>query len=271
MINPIVMYSSNHNVLKTKTKTSDIEQNKETLTKLITDLKETLDSVGGLGLAANQIGRDESVCIVRFDDSIVTMINPVITKTFGEDKISIEGCLSLPGVSTRVNRSENIEVKFINPDKNWEEETIEVQFPNSVIVQHEVDHLNGKLMIDDLSAFERSLISTKLKRISRGNAEINYVGMIWRDSQKSWSLVGPYMKLLEFYNQTSSKETDTPIENIEEYRRKKIKYIFICNWFRKVLFVLFTAFRGNTDEKIYTCHWHSFGNSYRSICSKWFR
>lgn len=202
------MYSSNHNVLKTKTKTSDVEQNKETLNKLITDLKDTLNSVGGLGLAANQIGRDESVCIVKFGDSIVTMINPVITKTFGEDKISIEGCLSLPGVTARVNRSENIEVTYINPDKNWVEETIEVQFPNSVIVQHEVDHLNGKLMIDDLSSFERNLISTKLKRISRGNTEINYVGMIWRASQKSWSLVGPYMKLIEFYNQSQENKEE---------------------------------------------------------------
>jgi len=76
MINPIVMYSSNHNVLKTKTKTSDVEQNKEVLTKLITDLKDTLNSVGGLGLAANQIGRDESVCIVKLDESIITMVNP---------------------------------------------------------------------------------------------------------------------------------------------------------------------------------------------------
>jgi len=217
MINPIVMYSSNHNVLKTKTKTSDVEQNKEVLTKLITDLKDTLNSVGGLGLAANQIGRDESVCIVKLDESIITMVNPVITKTSGEDKISVEGCLSLPGVTARVTRSEIIEVTFVNPDKNWEQETIEVLFPNSVIVQHEVDHLNGKLMIDGLSSFERNLISTKLKRISRGNTEINYVGMIWRPSQKSWSLVGSYMKLIEFYNQTKQNNeelmhTDASVE-----------------------------------------------------------
>lgn len=219
MIQPIVMYSSAHNVLKTKTKPSNIQDDKESLIELISNMKETLASVGGLGLAANQIGRDESVCIVKFGDDIISMINPIITKKFGEEKISIEGCLSLPDVTTRLTRSEKIEVTFVNPDKNWEPETLQVDFPNSVIVQHEVDHLNGILMIDYLSPFERNLISTKLKRISRGNAEINYVGMIWRHSQRSWSLVGPYMKLIEFYNQ----RTPTVQENTEEVLESEVK------------------------------------------------
>jgi len=55
-----------------------------------------------------------------------------------------------------------------------------------------------------------------LKKIGRGNADINYVGMIWRDSQKSWSLVGPYMKLMEFYSQFQESESNISEENIEE-------------------------------------------------------
>ena len=212
MIQPIVLYSSNHNVLRTKTKRSDIEKEKENLQKLIEDMKDTLQSIGGLGLAANQLGRDESVCLVKFGEQTITMINPVITGREGESKISIEGCLSLPDISAKVQRDEIISVKFTNPDNDWQEEELRVEFPNSVVVQHEVDHLNGKLMIDNLTPMEKNLIATKLKRVSRGNAEINYVGMIWRDSQKSWSLVGPYMKLMQFYSQFQKEEENSTEE-----------------------------------------------------------
>ena len=215
MIQPIVLYSSNHNILRTKTKNSDVEKEKENLQKLIDDMKDTLQSIGGLGLAANQLGRNESVCLVRFGEQTITMVNPLIIGREGETKISIEGCLSLPDITAKVQRDEIISVKFINPDNEWQEEELRVEFPNSVVVQHEVDHLNGKLMTDNLSPMERNLIATKLKRVSRGNAEINYVGMIWRDSQKSWSLVGPYMKLMQFYSQFQQKE-----ENLAEEPNK---------------------------------------------------
>lgn len=206
MIQPIVLYSSNHKILQTKTKISDVEKEKESLQKLIEDMKDTLQSIGGLGLAANQLGRNESICLVKFGDQTITMVNPVITGREGESKISIEGCLSLPDITAKVQRDEIISVKFINPDNEWSEEELRVEFPNSVVVQHEVDHLNGKMMIDNLTPMEKNLISTKLKRVSRGNADINYVGMIWRESQKSWSLVGPYLKLMEFYSQFQKTE-----------------------------------------------------------------
>lgn len=216
MIQPIVLYSSNHKILRTKTKQSNAEGDKDNLLKLIGDMKETLESVGGLGLAANQLGRDESICLVKLNDKVVTMVNPEIIDSGGEAKVSVEGCLSLPDISVRVDRHENITVKFINPDEDWQQQEIKVEFPNSVIVQHELDHLNGKLMIDYCTPFERTLISTKLKRVARGNTNINYVGMIWRDSVKSWSLVGPFMKLMEFYNQAQQKQ-----ENVEEVVTEK--------------------------------------------------
>lgn len=206
MIQPIVLYSSTHKILSTPTKVSDINADKETLAKLILDMKDTLQSIGGLGLAANQIGRNESVCLVRVGDETITMVNPTIVERGGETKISIEGCLSLPDISAKVNRDETVSVTFINPDADWSEQTIQFDFPNSVIVQHELDHLAGILMTDYLSPMQRNLIATKLKRVSRGNAEINYVGMIWRDSQKAWSLVGPYPKLMQFYSQFQQNE-----------------------------------------------------------------
>jgi len=210
VIQPIVLYSSNNDVLRTKTKISDVQNDRQNLEKLIEDMKETLLSIGGLGLAANQIGTNESVCLVRFNgESILTLVNPKIVSRSGETKVSIEGCLSLPDITSKVERDEIVTVQFINPDSNWDVQEIEVDFPNSVIVQHEIDHLEGKLMIDDLSPMQRNLITTKLKRISRGNAQMNYVGMIWRESQRSWSLVGPYHKLLEFYSYHSSDNLET--------------------------------------------------------------
>jgi hypothetical protein len=69
---------------------------------------------------------------------------------------------------------------------------------------------------------ERNLIATKLKKVSRGNANMNYVGMIWRDSQRSWSLVGPYMKLMEFYSQfQKNEETESP--QVSEETTEEIK------------------------------------------------
>jgi len=214
MIQPIVLYG-NHNILKTKTKKSDTEDNREGLSNLILDMKETLESIGGLGLASNQIGRDESVCLVRFGDHVITMVNPTITNREGEKKISIERCLSIPDVTSKVQRDEIVSVKFTNPDNDWQEEEIRVEFPNSVVVQHEVDHLEGKLMIDNISSMEMNLLRTKLKKCSRGNAKINYVGMIWRASQKSWSLVGPYHSLAQYYMQFQNKE-----ENLTEEPNK---------------------------------------------------
>jgi peptide deformylase len=211
MIQPIVLYSSNHNILRTKTNQSNIQNDRENLEKLIQDMKDTLESVGGLGLAANQLGRDESVCLVKLDNNIITMINPQIVSSGGEKKTSIEGCLSLPDITSKVERDETISVKFINPDTEWSEQEMEIDFPNSVIVQHEVDHLNGKLMIDYLTPLQKNLINTKLKKVSRGNADINYVGMVWRDSQRSWSLVGTMVKLMEFYSQHQEKEENKEV------------------------------------------------------------
>ena len=161
MLQPIVLYSSNHNILRTETKQSDIKSDKENLQKLIEDMKDTLQSVGGLGLAANQIGRNESVCLVQIGDTVITMVNPFITDSSGEKKISVEGCLSIPDVTAKVERDEIVSVKFINPDNDWQEEEIRVEFPNSVVVQHEVDHLNGILMIDYLTPMQKQLIQTK--------------------------------------------------------------------------------------------------------------
>lgn len=213
MVKPIVLYSHSQTVLNKKSVSIKLDEiDKNIISSLITDIKDTLSSVGGLGLAANQIGRDESVCVINIDGNLITMINPEIISNSNEKNISSEGCLSIPDVYAKVQRYERVTVKFINPDFSWKEDEMSFDFPNSVIVQHEIDHLNGKLMIDEYSPMQKNLIQTKLKRVSRGNVDINYVGMTWRESQKSWSLVGPLHKLSEFYAQFQQKDQNLAVE-----------------------------------------------------------
>lgn len=226
MIQPIVLYSSNKtSILRNQTHLVDVEIDKEQTENLIQDLKDTLEHVGGLGLAANQIAISKRVCICKINNDIISMINPTVTPIGSKDEDSLEGCLSIPDTIIKVKRYKSVKVHYINQD-NWLDKEIIINFPQSVVVQHEVDHLDGKLITDNLTPMEMSLISTKLKRISRGTLPINYVGLIWKDSKKTWQLVGNsrslnYLrkyrlgKVLEQYNdlkqQKKADSSDTEV------------------------------------------------------------
>lgn len=200
MVQPIVLHNKNHNILTTPPRKVSLDTDRDEVTKLLTDLVDTMNSAGGLGLAANQIGRNFSVCVCKINDDIVQMVNPEIIETSGEDKISEEGCLSLPDIVVRVVRKENVKVKYIDPT-TWRETEMAIEFPYSVVPQHEIDHLNGKLLTDYMTPMQRDLVRTKLKRIARGNMPIHYVGMVWRENKRSWALVGNYAQLLKFYSE----------------------------------------------------------------------
>lgn len=138
---------------------SSIEEGHEIATKLL----ETLNEIKvGIGLSANQIGIPKSVSIIRVkkDKSPVILMNPVITESANEKIIYTEGCLSLPGKQVHTIRSPKIIVTTLNhenplsfgPDvEPITQESISNDFGilESVCVQHEIDHLNGVLMIDD--------------------------------------------------------------------------------------------------------------------------
>lgn len=233
MIQPIVLYSKKAHSLTNPTNPVDIENEKEEASSVTVDLLETLETVGGLGLAANQLGVTKSVCVVTLNAEekpenrkVIPMVNPEITWHGEEQEDSVEGCLSLPDIVLTVKRYKDIKVKYIDP-RTWEENEIEVSFPNSVVIQHEVDHLNGKLIIDDISQWDRNRIKTKLKRIARGTLPINYVGMTYSKQAKSWIAVGSnralehlqryrMMKMLEALKANKeAQELDNDEETIE--------------------------------------------------------
>ena len=143
----IVMYPND--ILSTPTKKTDLE----TAQKLAVELFKTLKQEGGLGLSANQIGEDKSVCVVDVTNPFF-LLNPVITKK-QKEIIYKEGCLSIPNKMVTTKRYERIEVEADNvegtmifgPEKDNQVDN-DLLILESVCVQHEIDHLNGKTIYD---------------------------------------------------------------------------------------------------------------------------
>jgi len=150
-------------IVKNKTKLKRATQPCESVeegNKIAEKLIEVLDEIGGYGLAANQIGINKSVCVVRcredFEDKI--LINPAIIEASDDRALYMEGCLSLPGKTTKTIRHKTVKVSCDNweneiefgPDGDLEEKTYweDRGLLECVCVQHEIGHLNGELMTD---------------------------------------------------------------------------------------------------------------------------
>jgi len=126
--------------------------------RLIKNMKETMVLAHGLGLAAPQVGVSERILIANFQygkkvgDKFahVALINPKILKHSEEEVLGDEGCLSLPEIFAPVKRFKEITVKYL--DEKGKEQVLELSNLNARIVQHEVDHLDGKLFVDYLDA-----------------------------------------------------------------------------------------------------------------------
>ncbi len=124
--------------------------------KLIKNMKETMVDAHGLGLAAPQVGVSERILIANFqwgdkvgeDQQQVALINPEIIAHSEEEVLAEEGCLSLPELYEKVSRYQNITVKYL--DEKGRENMLELEDLNARIVQHEIDHLDGKLFVDYL-------------------------------------------------------------------------------------------------------------------------
>lgn len=177
---PIVTYEDE--VLRKKT--SPVTENSEELQQLIDAMFETMYNADGVGLAAPQVGRLLRIFVADADvyaedeDSDekeygpITMINPSISFTSEEEVTIEEGCLSIPDVMGPVSRPEKITVTF--KDRDFKEQTMEVDGALARVIQHEIDHLDGVLFIDHLSYFKRKLLASKLKELAEGEKEIPY-------------------------------------------------------------------------------------------------
>ena len=139
----------------------------QSIKQLVADMFETMKEENGIGLAATQVDVHQRVVVMNVaedQDQPLVFINPEITHRDGE-VISEEGCLSVPNNYAKVTRSETITVKALNLD--GEEFTLDAEGLLAVCIQHELDHLLGKLFIDYLSPLKRQRIRKKLEKDAR--------------------------------------------------------------------------------------------------------
>lgn len=116
------------------------------LLKLLKDMEDTTIAADGLGLAAPQVNHSERVCIVRMGKKLTPLINPDITFRSQDVDFAEEGCLSLPNVWLQIPRSVSIVVSYLDSKGVQQERMLEGM--DARVVQHEVDHLEGKLIVD---------------------------------------------------------------------------------------------------------------------------
>lgn len=160
----------------------DIPTDYPNLKELIENMFETMTHADGVGLAAPQIGL--SVRVVTIDLDVMSddlpefkgfrkaFINAHIAERSGEEVTMEEGCLSLPGIHESVKRFDKIRVNYLDADLNEHDEWVEGYLAR--VMQHEFDHLDGKLFIDHLSPLRKQLIKGKLGNLLKGNARCSY-------------------------------------------------------------------------------------------------
>jgi peptide deformylase len=176
MIYPIVMYGDP--VLRQVAK--DIEVGTD-LKQLLDDMYETMSNAGGIGLAAPQIGKSIRLFVV--DGTVIedepgmetfkkAFINPTILSETGTPWEMEEGCLSIPNIRENVSRKETLVIRYFDEDWNQKEETYSGM--QARIIQHEYDHIEGKMFVDYLSGLKKRLLKSKLSDISKGKVDTDY-------------------------------------------------------------------------------------------------
>lgn len=138
--------------------------------RLVDDLLETMRAARGVGLAANQIGVARRVAVVDIGDDPppLVLINPVIVERGVESEIAEEGCLSIPDIFGDVKRQARVVVEAL--DRDGKPLRAGAEGYKARAIQHEIDHLDGILFLDHLSAVKRGLLLAKWKKARKGQS-----------------------------------------------------------------------------------------------------
>jgi len=150
-----------------RTKATPVEEVDDVLRALIADMFETMYAAPGIGLAATQVDVHKRLLITDISPDRTepyVFINPEILEKDGV-MVSDEGCLSVPGYYEEVRRAEHVRVRFI--DRQGQQQEMEAEGLLAVCIQHEIDHLDGKLFVDYLSEAKRQRIRKKLEKDRR--------------------------------------------------------------------------------------------------------
>jgi len=153
-----------------RTKASPVLEVSDAIRTLLDDMLETMYAAPGIGLAATQVNVHQQIVVVDVSeekDQPYCFINPVITKREGEE-VCEEGCLSVPEFFAEVERSETITVEALDRDgKKFE---LEADGLLAVCIQHELDHLQGKLFVDYLSPLKQKRLHKKFAKLAKKTA-----------------------------------------------------------------------------------------------------
>ncbi len=180
MVYPIVLYGNP--ILRKRAK--EIEKDSLDLKAFVQDMYDTMYAAHGIGLAAPQIGKSIRLFVVDGttldeEDEVEDMtgfkkvfINPVIIKEEGDKWEFEEGCLSIPNIRENITRQQKVRIRYVDEDWNRKEEVYEGI--RARIIQHEFDHLEGKMFIDYLSPLKKRMLKGKLADISKGDVETQY-------------------------------------------------------------------------------------------------
>ena len=153
-----------------KIKTTPVTAVDDDLRAFLDDMLETMYAADGIGLAAPQVGDKRSVLVVDVaregeEPQPLKVINPEIVWTSEDERVHQEGCLSLPEYFAEVERPEAIRVRYM--DETGAERELEADGILATCIQHEMDHLDGILFVDHVSAIKRNMILRKLKKAKK--------------------------------------------------------------------------------------------------------
>jgi peptide deformylase len=135
--------------------------------KLVADMAETMYEAPGIGLAATQVDVHKRVIVIDISEDkskLLALINPEIMERSGE-QVCEEGCLSVPGIYEKVSRSERVKVQALN--QQGDSITLEAEGLLAVCIQHEIDHLDGKVFVEHLSQLKQGRIKARLAKQAR--------------------------------------------------------------------------------------------------------
>lgn len=147
-----------------------VERVDDAVVKLLDDMLETMYAAPGVGLAAIQVGIPKRILVLDVADdgeekSPIAMINPEIVGLGTKTRLYEEGCLSIPDVRVEIERPETVTVRYI--DRHGKVQELSADGLLATAVQHELDHLDGQLIIDFLSRLKRDMIIRKFKKAGR--------------------------------------------------------------------------------------------------------
>lgn len=158
-----------------KTVATAVTQFDDALRDFIRDLSETMYSADGVGLAATQVDRHERILVMDVSearDQLLVLINPSVHWASDEWQRFEEGCLSVPGIYDEVERPAEVRINAV--DEQGVPFELEASGLLAICVQHEIDHLDGKVFVEKLSLLKQERIKTKLKKAAaKGNDPIS--------------------------------------------------------------------------------------------------